>query len=63
MYRDPGDVKLKSGKKHVFTGCLTMRKSFNLYNDWILQWTFPCGRGLLARDYLIPVWEDDLSFA
>lgn len=38
-----------------------MRKLFNLYNDWLSQWGFPDGRGLVKRDYLIS-FEEDLSF-
>ena len=36
-----------------------MRKLFNICNDWLLQWEFPDGGGLVKSDYPVPLKEDD----
>ena len=38
-----------------------VRKFFHLYDDWLFQWGFPEGRGLVQSDYLTPRGEHDLS--
>lgn len=32
---------------------MKVRKLFNFQNDWLVQWGFPDGRGLVKIDYLI----------
>lgn len=34
-----------------------MRKSFNIYSDWLLQWKFTDNRNLVKNVYLILFWK------
>ena len=56
MNRDASNLKLIRSSEASCSGMaykVKMRKLFNLQNDWLLQWGFPDGRGLVKSDYLI----------
>lgn len=40
----------------------TMRGEFNLYNDCLLPWEFPDGRGLVKSDYFLSSWHREVTF-
>lgn len=53
------DMKLRGMKlQNGYT--VEMRKLFNLYNDWLMQWGLPDIKGLVKSDFLIPFLGDDL---
>lgn len=56
MNRDASDLKLVRSSEAPCSGMaykVKVRKLFNFQNDWLLQWGFPNGRGLVKSDYVI----------
>lgn len=56
MNRDASDLKLVRSSEAPCSGMaykVKVRKVFNFQNDWLLQWGFPNGRGLVKSDYVI----------